>query len=144
MSNNDQQLVDHLYNTIFVQQLRCNHFNSVGQQVNNSIWNKHTDERKILDIFVDKYKNYYKTKVNDLKIKLHEMKDANINSYLTYDVDYHINTYNQHMSHLHKYLVELDAKTFDHIAKDKLSSISVELDIQFPGYLIDPTLLGKL
>ena len=44
MSNNDQQLVDHLYNTIFVQQLRCNYFESVGgKHAFNSVWNKHTD-----------------------------------------------------------------------------------------------------
>ena len=56
MSNNDQLLVDHLYNAIFVQQLRCNHFNSVGQQASNSVWNKQADEKKIIDKMVDQYK----------------------------------------------------------------------------------------
>jgi hypothetical protein len=48
------------------------------------------------------------------------------------------------MEEVNKYLVELDAKTLDHVAKDKLSSISETLDTQFPGYLTDPTLLGQL
>lgn len=144
MSNNDQLLVDHLYNAIFVQQLRCNHFNSVGQQASNSVWNKHADEKKIIDNMVDQYKKYYKDKVEKLKNQLHDIKEANINSYLTYDTEYHISLYNQRMEELNKYLVELDAKTLDHIANDKLSSLSEALDLQFPGYLVDPSLLGKL
>jgi hypothetical protein len=143
MSNNDQQLVDHLYNIIFVQQLRFNHFNSVGQS-NNSVWNKHSDEKKILDTMVENYKNYYKTKVEDLKTKLYDLKEVNVNSYLTYDKEYYVNDYNQRIEELNKYLVELDTKTLDHISKDKLSFLSEELELQFPDYLVDPVLLGKL
>lgn len=144
MSNNDQQLVDHLYNTIFVQKLRCKHFNSVGQHASNSVWNKHSDEKKILDKMVDQYKKYYKDKVEDLKTKLHDIKEANVNSYLTYDTEYHVNQYTQSVEELDKYLVELDAKTFDHVAKDKLSIVSKAIDAQFPGFMTVPTLLGKL
>lgn len=144
MSNNDQLLVDHLYNAIFVQQLRCNHFNSVGQQASNSVWNKHADEKKIIDKMVDQYKKYYKDKVEKLKNQLHDIKEVNINSYLTYDTEYHVSLYNQRMEELNKYLVEIDAKTLDHITNDKLSSLSEALDLQFPGYLVDPSLLGKL
>ena len=144
MSNNDQLLVDYLYNTIFVQKLRCDHFNSVGQQSSNSVWNKYRDEKKILDNMTDMYKKYYKDKVEELKIKLSDIKEYNVNSYLTYDTEYHLSKYNQSMEEIDRYLVELEAKTFDHITKDKLSSISETLDLQFPGYLIDPTLLGKL
>ena len=144
MSNNDQLLVDHLYNAIFVQQLRCNHFNSVGQQASNSVWNKQADENKIIDNMVDQYKKYYKDKVEKLKNQLHDIKEANINSYFTYDTEYHVSLYNQRMEELNKYLVELDAKTLVEIANDKLSSLSEALDLQFPGYLVDPSLLGKL
>lgn len=144
MSNNDQLLVDHLYNAIFVQQLRCNHFNSVGQQASNSVWNKQADEKKIIDNMVDQYKKYYKDKVEKLKNQLHDIKEANINSYFTYDTEYHVSLYNQRMEELNKYLVELDAKTLVEIANDKLSSLSEALDLQFPGYLVDPSLLGKL
>ena len=144
MSNNDQLLVDHLYNAIFVQQLRCNHFNSVGQQASNSVWNKQADEKKIIDKMVDQYKKYYKDKVEKLKNQLHDIKEANINSYFTYDTEYHVSLYNQRMEELNKYLVELDAKTLVEIANDKLSSLSEALDLQFPGYLVDPSLLGKL
>ena len=143
MSNNDQQLVDHLYNIIFVQQLRFNHFNSVGQS-NNSVWNKHSDEKKILDTMVENYKNYYKTKVEDLKTKLYDLKEVNVNSYITYDKEYYVNEYKQRIEELNKYLVELDTKTLDHISKDKLSFLSEELELQFPDYLVDPVLLGKL
>ena len=144
MSNNDQLLVDHLYNAIFVQQLRCNHFNSVGQQASNSVWNKQADEKKIIDNMVDQYKKYYKDKVEKLKNQLHDIKEANINSYFTYDTEYHVSLYNQRMEELNKYLVEIDAKTLVDIANDKLSSLSEALDLQFPGYLVDPSLLGKL
>jgi hypothetical protein len=144
MSNNDQQLVDHLYNAIFVQQLRCNHFNSTGHQSSNSIWNKYSDEKKIMLSMIEKYKKYYKNKVDNIKTQLHDIKEVNVNSYLTYDTDYYIEKYNQRMEELNKYIVEIDAKDFDHIAKDKLSTISEDIDYQFPNYLLDPTLLGKL
>lgn len=144
MSNNDQQLVDYLYNTIFVQQLRCNHFDSLGHPSVNSVWNRHADEMKILDIFVDKYKNYYKTKVELLKIELYNLKESNINSYLTYNPEYYVNEYNKRIEELDKYLVELDVKTLEHIANDKLSTVSDTIDLQFPGYMADPTLLGKI
>jgi hypothetical protein len=144
MSNNDQLLVDHLYNMIFVQQLRYKHFNLTGQRVNNSVWKKNADEKKILDNMVGQYKKYYKDKVDTLKTRLLDIKEVNVNWYLTYDTEYHVSQYNQRMGELDKYLVELDAKTFDHIAKDKLSFLSEVFDSQFPGYLVDPTLLGQL
>jgi hypothetical protein len=144
MSNNDQQLVDHLYNTIFVQKHRCDHFDFACNHAKNSIWNKYVDEKKILDNIVDKYKQYYKDKVESLKPKLDEMKEANIKSYLTYNKEYYISQYNKYMEEVTKYLVELKAKTFDHISKEKLSNISESLNLLFPGYMVDPTLLGRL
>lgn len=145
MSNKEeQQLVDHLYNTIFVQQQRCDYFNSNGKQASNSVWNKYSDEKKILDIMVENYKNYYKTKVEDLKAKLHDLKETNVNSYLTYDKEYYMNEYTKRIEELDKYLVELDAKTLEHISRNKLSYLSETLEFQFPNYLLDPILLGKL
>ena len=144
MSNKDQQLVDHLYNTIFVQLHRYNYFNSIGKIPNNSVWNKKTDEKKILDIFVDKYKDYYKNKVEDLKLKLYDIKQIHTLSYLTYDIDYYISQYNERMEDVNKYLTELESKTLDHIKKDTLSFMSDNLNKCFPNYLIDPTLLGLL
>ncbi len=144
MSNKDQQLVDYLYNAIFVQQQRCKYFNSNGKQSNNSVWNKYSDEKKILDIMVENYKNYYKNNVEELKTKLHNIKEANVNSYLTYDKDYYVNEYTKRIEELDKYLVELDKKSFEDISKNKLSYLSEELELQFPNYLPDPVLLGKL
>lgn len=144
MSNNDQQLVDHLYNTIFTQQLRCNHFNNSGYQSHNSVWNKHPDEKKILNIMVENYKNYYKNKVEELKEKLLELKEININSYLTYNAEYYVNQYNERLEEINKYLVEIDLKTIDHIAKDKLNSISTVIDSDYPDFFATPTLLGRI
>ena len=144
MSNNDQQLVDHLYNAIFVQQLRCNHFESSGQQPATSIWNRYIDEKKILNATVEQYKNYYKNKIDTLKTELHVLKELNISSYLTYDTEYYINEYNSRMEELEKYIVELDSKSFTQITENTLSSISTTIDLQFPNYLSTPTLLGKL
>lgn len=142
--SNDQQLVDYLYNSIFVQKLRCDHFNSSGLKNSNSIWNKHSDEKKILDIMVNNYKNFYKIKVDELKAILNTIKEDNVNSYLTYDKEYYVNDYSQRIEELDKYLVELDARTLDNVTTDKLNSLSKALDVQFPDYLKTPTLLGKL
>lgn len=144
MSSNDQQLVDHLYNTIFVQKQRCDHFDFACKHATNSIWNKYTDEKKILDNMVEKYKKYYKDKVELLKTKLHDMKEANINSYLTYDKEYYTQQYIKYMEEVNKYLVELDGKTLDHVTKDKLSTLPESLNSCFPSYMVDPTLLGRL
>ena len=144
MSNNDQQLVDHLYNTIFVQLHRYNYFNSVPNLSNNSIWNKKTDEKYILDDLVNKYKKYYKDKAELLKLKLYDIKQLHINSYLTYDVDYYISQYNQRTEEVNRYISEIDTKTLDHITKNRLSYISESINEQFPSFLVDPTLLGKL
>jgi c-di-AMP phosphodiesterase-like protein len=144
MANNDQLLVDHLYNTIFIQNIRCNHFNSIGHQASNSVWNKHSDEKKILDNMVDNYKNYYKDMTEKLKTDLNDIKEVNINSFLTYDSEYHVSQYLQRVEEIDKYLVELDTKTFEHISKNKISYISDVINSQFPDCLIDPTLLGKL
>jgi hypothetical protein len=143
MSNTeDQKLVDFLYENIFTQKLRCDYFN-MGVQT-NSVWNKYTDEKQLLDNMVDKYKKYYQNKAEEIRKKLGEQKEYDITSYLTIDTDYYINQYNDRIEELEKYLVELECKTFDHIAKDKLSSISKKIDSLFPGYMVDPTLLGKL
>jgi hypothetical protein len=144
MRNNDQLLVDHLYNAIFVQNIRCDHFNTLIPQASNSIWNKFSDEKRILDNMVDNYKNYYKNKVKALKTELHNVKEANINSYLTYDADYYVSQYTQSIEEIDNYLANLERKTFDHISKEKLSNISDALNIQFPDYLVDPTLIGQL
>ena len=144
MSNLDQQLVDCLYNAIYVQKLRFNYFNGVGTQVKNSVWNKHSDEKLLLDITVHKYKNYYKEKINNMKLELEKTKETNIASYMTYDTEYHINLYNQQVEKLDKYLVELENKTFEQISTEKLSIVCEEIDYLFPNYLVDPTLIGKL
>lgn len=143
-SNRDQQLVDHLYNAIFAQQTRCNHFNAVGPQATNSVWNKQADENKILNAMVEQYKKYYSDKAKELKTMLHEIKEANINSYLTYDTEYYVNQYTQRTEELDKYLVELENKTLDHIITEQLSSVSETIDSQFPDYMANPTLLGLL
>ena len=73
MSNNDQQLVDHLFQQIFVQQLRCTHFDTVKPKPSsNSVWNKSSDEIAILNLAVAKYKKYYQDKAEEVKTKLNE------------------------------------------------------------------------
>ena len=139
----EQKLVDFLYENIFIQQIRCDHFNTVGVQP-NSVWNKHTDEKKILNNMVEKYKKYYKNKAEEIKNKIEEQKEYNVSSYLTYNSEYYINQYNDRIEEINKYIVEIDSKSLDHIANDKLSSISDTIDKLFPNYIAEPTLLGKL
>jgi hypothetical protein len=145
MSSTDQQYIDHLYNQIFVQQLRCDHFNTITPQPSTkSVWNKSNDEEQILDLMVQKYKEYYQNKATELKNKVEELKETNVTHFLTYDTDYYINEYTQRTEQIDNYLVELAAKTVDHIAKETLGSVSEEIDVLFPGYMADPTLVGKL
>ena len=71
MSNNDQQLVDHLYQQIVVQKQRCDHFDTMKPKPSSeSVWNKSRDETIILYIAVSKYKKYYQDKAAELKNKL--------------------------------------------------------------------------
>ena len=141
MSNNDQQIIDHLYNAIYIQKLRCDQFYN-GYQATNSVWNRYSDEKKILDMFVDKYKNFYKNKAEELKKKVLDIKEYNIKSYLTYDVEFYVNSYNTQIDEINNYISHVESKTYELIKKDKLNSISKDIDILFPGYLVYPSLFG--
>ena len=67
MSNNDQQLVDHLYNSIFIQKSRYDHFSLGGIQPVNSVWNKQSDEKAIFEKLVENYKDFYRKKADIIK-----------------------------------------------------------------------------
>ena len=140
MSNNDQRLIDHLYNAVCLQKLRCDYFYHTNQQP-NSVWNKYTDEKKMLDINIISYKNFYKNKVEELKTKVTELKEQNINSYLTYNTEYYINQYNSLMEDINKYCVELETKTIENIQKEKLSYVSKNIEEIFPNFMVNPLLL---
>ena len=145
MSNKDQQLVDHLFQQIFVQQLRCTHFDTVKPKPSyNSVWNKSSDEAAILNLAIDKYKRYYHDKAEEVKIKLSEKKEYDVSSYLTYDTEYYINEYNARVEEVKKYIVDLESKTFEQIAKDDLSVISEQINAIYPSFMVKPTLLGLL
>lgn len=145
MINNDQQLVDHLFQQIFVQKLRCTHFDGVKPKPSaNSVWNKSSDETAILDRAVGKYKKYYQNKAEELKKKLREKNEYDISSYLTYDKEYYVNEYNDRVEEIRKYLVELENKNVDQIAKDDLSVVSEKVNTLYPAFMVKPTLLGLL
>jgi hypothetical protein len=91
---------------------------------------------------VENYKNYYKNKITELKTTINNLKEIAINSYLTYDTEYYINEYNIRSEEINKYLVELESKTIEHITTEQLSFISENINLQFPNYLLNPTLLG--
>lgn len=140
MSSNDQNIIDHLYNAIYIQQIRCDHFYN-GYQSTNSVWNKYSDEKKILDTLVNKYKNFYKNKAEELKKKILELKELNINSYLTYDPDFYIKLYETQTQEIDRYISDIEKISIEFIKTNKLNSISKDIDIIFPGYLVIPTLL---
>ena len=107
MSNNDQQLVDHLFEQIFVQKLRCTHFDTINPNLSsNSVWNKSSDEKAILELTINKYKKYYQDKMEELKNVLTVKKDYDVSSYLTYDAEYYVNEYNDRNEEIKKYLAE--------------------------------------
>jgi hypothetical protein len=93
---------------------------------------------------IDKYKKYYKDKLEELKIQLYEIKDGHINSYLTYDSDYYLTQYNKSIEDINKYLFDIDGMDVDEILKNSLCKVSISIDLQFPGYLLEPSLLGKI
>lgn len=138
MSNNDQQYVDFLFNNILVQQLRYEHFNTIKQHP-NSVWNRSKDEKVVLDIMTQKYKDFYSSKADQIIIKLNEIKEANISSYLTYNRDYYVNQHKSLTDEVKKYKEELYNKPIT----IKHSIISENIDKLFPGFITDPTLLDK-
>ena len=144
MNINDQQIVDHLYSQIFMQQFRYNYFNKItSKQHINSVWNKTSDEKEILKSMVESYKNFYKNKAEYIKTQLEIIKNHNITSYLTYNTEYYVNEYNSQVEDVDKYLSELKSKTIDNI-DDDLSHISENVDKLFPYMFNIPTLLGHL
>jgi hypothetical protein len=138
--NIDQQIIDCLYNNIYLQEIRCNKFRT-GIQA-NSVWNKYTEEKKILDTLIEKYKNFYKNKAQELKSKLFEIKENNIKSYFTYDSEFYTKKYDEQMSEITKYISEIDTQTLESIKKTKLNFISKDINDLFPSYIVIPTLLG--
>ena len=142
MNNSDQIYIDQLHGAIFVQQLRYNHFNTIMPPPQaKSVWNRTNDEKSILNKLVNLYKKYYSSKAEELKVKLAELKDANVSSILTYDKNYYINEYNQRIEEIKKYLVELEAKNADNLLHSKLSFISESISLLFPNYAVDPSTL---
>jgi hypothetical protein len=145
MSNNDQQLVDHLFEQIFVQRLRCTHFNTINPSLSSkSIWNKSSDEKAILELVISKYKKYYQDKIEYLKTLLVDKKEIDVSSYLTYDTDYYINEYNDRNENINKYLVELENKTLEQLTKEDLTIVSNDLTALYPNFMSKPSLLGLL
>lgn len=144
MNSNDQQFLDHLYGSIFVQQLRFNHFNAiVPQPKSTSIWNKSKDERELLNKLVDTYKQYYFNKAKELQVQLTVLKESYIASYLTYDTEFYIKQYNDRMSIIYKYMTELESKTVNDILNFKTSLISPDINTVFPSFMLDSSLIGK-
>ena len=144
MNSNDQQFLDQLYGSIFVQQLRYNHFNAITPQPRStSIWNKSKDERELLQKLVDTYKQYYYNKAKELQVKLTTLKESDITSYLTYNTEYYINQYNDRMSTIYKYITELETKTTDDILNTKMSLVSPDINTVFPSFMADSSLVGK-
>lgn len=139
--NIDQQLIDHLYNSIYLQEIKCNQSKTGIIQV-NSVWNKYTEEKKFLDTLVEKYKNFYKNKAVELKKKLFEIKENNIKSYFTYDSEFYTKKYDEQMSEITKYMTYIDSCTLEAIKTKNLNFISKDIDDLFPSYMVTPSLLG--
>jgi len=138
--NIDQQIIDYLYNSIYLQEIKCNQCKTCIQV--NSVWNKYTEEKKFLDTLVEKYKNFYKNKVVELKKKIFEIKENNIKSYFTYDSEFYTKKYDEQMAEITKYIRDLDSYTLQEIKTKNLNFISKDIDDLFPSYMVIPTLLG--
>ena len=93
---------------------------------------------------VDKYKTFYKTRADQLKIIVFDIKESRVNSYLTYDIEFYNNLYITQLEEINKFITLVENKTLDSIFKNKFNSISTDIDILFPEYLVSPTLFGLL
>lgn len=144
MNNYDQQLIDQLFNMICTQKIRYDHFKSTFHSNNNSVWNKYSDEKRILDFLIEKYKLFYKNKALELQKIIIETKDVNIKSYLTYDISYYIKLHENQLKQINEYISKIENLTLDIILKEKINSISTEIDLLFPSFIISPTLIGLL
>lgn len=141
----DQQIVDHLYSSIFSQWRRYNYFDKSGSsKPTTSVWNKSADERRILDAFIEHYKKFYVTRAEALLVTLETDKDAALASYLTYDPTSYIAQFASDSVELDSYIKMVNAVTIDDVCTKDLTSISESIDYTYPAYMTAPTLLGKL
>lgn len=127
--NVDQALIDMLYNAILSQNMRCTHFNNISPQPSmNSVWNKSIDEKKILGICIEQYKKYYYDKALIVRTKLEEIRNKAVSSYLTYNVVYYQQEYENRIAEVEKYETDIENMTLEHVLTKKLDSISSNLD----------------
>jgi hypothetical protein len=140
--NVDQALVDMLYNSILSQNMRCTHFNNISPQPSmNSVWNKSIDEKKILGICIEQYKKYYYDKALIVRAKLEEIRDKAVSSYLTYNVVYYQQEYENRIAEVEKYETDIENMTLEHVLTQKLDSISANLDYLTRDIIHTPLLL---
>jgi len=140
----EQSKVDILYNGILLQKIRYDHFKSVAPTTQPiSIWNRSNDEKKMLDILIEKYKSYYINKAEELKVKLAEIRDYNTSSYMTYNKSYYLTEYTTRFDEVNRYIEHIRAKTIIEILNDKLGIVSEHIESMFPRYMANPTLIGE-
>jgi hypothetical protein len=138
----DQSFIDQVYYNLFEQTLRYNQF--YINLHSNSVWNKSIGEKNVLESLVKIYKKFYYDKAEEIRIKIGQIKQVNVNSYMTYDCEYHVNQYNDRIAEVNKYIVKLDAITYEDVMDSELGVISEEIELLFPKYLVTPTLYGRL
>jgi hypothetical protein len=138
----DQSFIDQVYYNIFEQTLRYNQF--YINLHSSSVWNKAIGEKNVLESLITIYKKFYEDRAEEIRIKIGEIKEVNVNSYMTYDCEYHINKYNDRISEVNKYLITLEALTYEDVMDAKLGVISEEIELLFPKYIVTPTLYGRL
>ena len=139
MSNSDQQLIDLLYNNIYMQKIKCEYY--FNKHISpDSMWNKHTDEHNIMELYIKKYKQFYIDKSNELIIKLIEIKNANINSYLTFNPEQYENLHTTDLNNINIIVNQINSKNINSILSDKISILFKPFN-NIPIIFVDPTLL---
>ena len=138
----DQQIIDLLYNAVYVQHLRYSHYNSMQLQ---GQWNsRFHDETIILNTFVEKYKKYFITRCQELSKLITETKQYNTESYLTINTEFYLTQYEEHITELKKYTDKVNAINVHDILTTDLSSLGSILDKLYPDFIKTATLFGNV
>lgn len=135
--------IDHLYMSIFHQHTRYSYFYRKGKTVPDSVWDKTTDERLILENLIRMYKQYYKNQVQQIKHDIIRETEDNKNAFFTFDTGFYEDECRNNINHINKYLKKLQNARFNDILEYDFSKISEKIDNKFAGILLRPSMLNK-
>lgn len=142
MNSINQSKIDLLYNAIYIQNIRYLHFTAI--KTSGQWSSKFNDEIVIFKNLIKEYKQLFLNQINDLTKIITDAKEYNTTSYLTYNCDYYIEQFNNHIDLLNKYTDKVENLNIDNVLITDLSSLGKELDLLYPKFITVPSLFNEL